>query len=173
MDGPKTAEQLRKIAAELGITRDRVKKEFDAQGLSGAFDPKKFEAYVAILITASNRDKAEVLLRAKMAALESANALPPCPVCGSPVVRATKWDRFFKKYPRGWSCTTGGLQHFILHAMRPAMEAMAEKWKFLDSVYEELVSGKITRQEYEERIEAKWKNQSTQGPLTQTETTPS
>jgi hypothetical protein len=148
-----------------------VKKEFEAQGLAGGFDPKKFDAYVAVLVTASTRDKAQELLRTKMAKIESANALPPCPMCGSPVVRAPKWDRFFKRTDnRGWSCTAGGVQHFLLHNMKPAMEKFAAKWEFLDSLYEELRSGKITINEYEERINQRW-NQGMQGPLTATETT--
>lgn len=39
--------------------------------------------------------------------------LPPCPICGAPVVVDHVLDRL--KHGRGWRCTEGGYAHLFLH----------------------------------------------------------
>lgn len=152
---PKTVETLRAAAEQLGVSRDRARELFKAKGLNGTFDPSKYSEYMAVLVTESSREKALEALRTKIVNLNTKYELPECPICGKPMERAPKWDRFFKKYPVGMSCSEGGVSHFLLSVMQPVFTRFAEKWRVIEEQYALLKDGKITQTEYEERIN-KW-----------------
>ncbi|MFZ6029753.1 MAG: hypothetical protein ACOYYS_18730 [Chloroflexota bacterium] len=40
------------------------------------------------------------------------NPMPPCPVCGAATCRDRRWDGRHTQEP-GWSCTQGGVSHFL------------------------------------------------------------
>lgn len=152
----KTVETLRALADELGISRERARDLFKQKGLNGTFDPKRYEEYTAALVTEASREKALEALRTKAANLKRDNSLPDCPICGKPMERDHKWDRFFKRFPVGMRCSEGGTEHFLISIMRPTFDRFAEKWSFINDQYSLLSSGEISVDEYERRISEKW-----------------